>query len=238
LGKAPPPTESNLPEIWTGHSLAGPDRDILGRPPGVCCPQLRGHAPSNWGPPTATTSSSRPRRTLHSPCGCLLPRPYLSPLPPGAGVLGCRHRHAPAQPCTLLTLLSCHISTSTPGPLPPALPVIGSPLSSTRMTGPHLLSWFAVVASLHLFPTPLSYRLASLEHFCLLFPCNRHVFCTRTFPATVSSPRSSPSPRPTVTRCGQPPWLRRTCFCWRRTSATRCWKRLGPIPSTPPANAW
>ena len=54
MGKAPPPTESNLPEIWTGHSLAGPDRDILGRPPGVCCPQLRGHAPSNWGPPTAT----------------------------------------------------------------------------------------------------------------------------------------------------------------------------------------
>ena len=30
MGKAPPPTESNLPEIWTDHSLAGPDRDILG----------------------------------------------------------------------------------------------------------------------------------------------------------------------------------------------------------------
>jgi len=26
----------------------------LGRPPGVCCPHLRGHAPSNWRPPTAT----------------------------------------------------------------------------------------------------------------------------------------------------------------------------------------
>ena len=23
----------------------------MGRPPGVCCPQLRGHAPSNWGTP-------------------------------------------------------------------------------------------------------------------------------------------------------------------------------------------
>jgi len=51
LGKGPPPTESNLPEIWTGHSLAGPDRDILGRPAGVCCTQLRGHAPSNCQTP-------------------------------------------------------------------------------------------------------------------------------------------------------------------------------------------
>ena len=64
LGKAPPPTESNLPEIWTGHSLAGPDRDILGRPPGVCCPQLRGHAPSNWGPPTATVPVARTATAL------------------------------------------------------------------------------------------------------------------------------------------------------------------------------
>ena len=73
MGKAPPPTESNLPEIWTGHSLAGPDQDILGRPPGVCCPQLRGHAPSNWGPPTATD-----RR--HVPACLLLSRSALSVL--------------------------------------------------------------------------------------------------------------------------------------------------------------
>ena len=50
-GKSPPPTRSDLPEIRTGHPLAGPDRDISGPPPGVCCPQLSGHAPSSRGTP-------------------------------------------------------------------------------------------------------------------------------------------------------------------------------------------
>jgi len=50
-GKAPPPTEANLPEIWTGHSLAGPDRDILGRPPGGVLFTAEGPRPFQlWDP--------------------------------------------------------------------------------------------------------------------------------------------------------------------------------------------
>jgi len=51
LEKAPPPTESNLPEIWTGHSLAGPDRDILGRPPGGVLSTAEGPRPFQLSDP-------------------------------------------------------------------------------------------------------------------------------------------------------------------------------------------
>ena len=55
--KAPPRTESNLPKIWTGHSLAGPDRDILGRPPGGVLSTAEGPRPFQLGTPDRYTTA-------------------------------------------------------------------------------------------------------------------------------------------------------------------------------------